>query len=69
MRRIRASFWTCLVCLGVTGAIAPTPAAAQVAPGVQAGISLDPDQFYFGGHIETSPLVDRLRFRPSVWRL
>ena len=45
MRRIRASFWMCLVCLGVTGAIAPTPAAAQVAPGVQAGISLDPDQF------------------------
>ena len=40
--------------------------SAQIAPGVQAGVSLDPDQFYFGGHIETSPLVDRLRFRPSV---
>ena len=37
-----------------------------MAPGVQAGISLDPDQFYFGGHIETVPLIDRLRFRPSV---
>jgi hypothetical protein len=25
-----------------------------------------PISFTFGGHIETSPLVDRLRFRPSV---
>jgi len=66
MRRIRVSLWMCLVFLGLTGAIAAAPAQAQVAPGVQAGISLDPDQFYFGGHIETSPLVDRLRFRPSV---
>ena len=66
MRRIRVSFWVCLVFLGVTGAIAATPVEAQVAPGVQAGVSLDPDQFYFGGHVETTPLVDRLRFRPSV---
>lgn len=67
MRRIRASFWVCLVFLGLTGAMAATPVAAQdVAPGVQAGVSLDPDQFYFGGHIETTPLVDRVRFRPSV---
>lgn len=66
MRRIRVSFWVSLVVLGVTAAIAATPAEAQVSPGVQAGISLDPDQFYFGGHIETTPLVDRLRFRPSV---
>ncbi|HSC26576.1 MAG TPA: hypothetical protein VLD67_04840 [Vicinamibacterales bacterium] len=41
------------------------PAAAQ-APGVRAGASIDPDQFYFGGHYETAPLVDRLRFRPNV---
>jgi hypothetical protein len=41
------------------------PAAAQTA-GVQAGVSLDPDQFYFGGHVQTAPLVDRLRFRPSA---
>ena len=43
----------------------PSPAAAQ-APGVRAGISVDPDQFYFGGHLETNPLVDRLYFRPNV---
>ena len=42
-----------------------TPAAAQDA-GVRAGLSVDPDQFYFGGHIETSPLIDRLHFRPNL---
>jgi len=62
MLRFRASVW-CLVLLSV---IAASPAQAQVAPGIQGGISLDPDQFYFGGHLETSPLVDRVRFRPSV---
>ena len=36
-----------------------TPAAAQDA-GIRGGISVDPDQFYFGGHLETPPLVDRL---------
>jgi hypothetical protein len=41
------------------------PVLAQDA-GVRGGISVDPDQFYFGGHIETSPLVDRLYFRPNV---
>jgi hypothetical protein len=64
--RLRVSFLVCLVCLGVTGAVAPTPAAAQMNPGVQAGMLLDPDQFFFGGHIETAPLIDRLRFRPGV---
>ena len=42
-----------------------TPAAAQDA-GIRAGLSVDPDQFYFGGHIETSPLIDRLHFRPNL---
>lgn len=41
------------------------PASAQTA-GVRVGISGDPDQFYFGGHVETAPVVDRLRFRPNV---
>ena len=43
----------------------PSPAAAQ-APGVRAGISIDPDQFYVGGHYETGPLVDRLHFKPNL---
>ncbi len=42
-----------------------TPAVAQDG-GIRGGISVDPDQFYFGGHLETSPLVDRLYFRPNV---
>src|SRR5436190_15468879 len=42
-----------------------TPAAAQNG-GIRGGISVDPDQFYFGGHLETPPLVDRLYFRPNV---
>jgi hypothetical protein len=42
-----------------------TPAAAQNA-GIRGGLSIDPDQFYVGAHIETSPLVDRLYFRPNV---
>jgi hypothetical protein len=46
-------------------AISATPAAAQDA-GFRGGISVDPDQFYFGGHLETSPLVDRLHFRPNL---
>ena len=42
-----------------------SPALAQDG-GIRGGISVDPDQFYFGGHLETSPLVDRLYFRPNV---
>lgn len=42
------------------------PAAAQETAGIRAGVSSDPDQFYFGGHFETRPLVDRLRFRPNA---
>jgi len=42
-----------------------TTAAAQDG-GIRGGISVKPDQFYFGGHLETAPLVDRLYFRPNV---
>ena len=42
-----------------------TPASAQ-APGVRGGVSVDPDQFYLGGHYETGPLVDRLHFKPNI---
>jgi hypothetical protein len=47
--------------------LAATPAAAQrLSTGVRAGASVDPDQFYFGGHVETRPFFDRLHFRPNV---
>ena len=29
-------------------------------------VSVDPDQFYFGGHLETPPLVDRVHLRPNL---
>jgi hypothetical protein len=43
-----------------------TPAYAQAHAGIRAGLSIDPDQFFFGGHIETRPLLDNLTFRPNV---
>jgi hypothetical protein len=42
------------------------PAGAQTSTGVRAGVSGDPDQFVFGGHIETGELMERVTFRPSV---
>jgi hypothetical protein len=45
--------------------LSSAPAAAQNA-GIRGGISVDPDQFYFGGHFETSPLIDHLYFRPNL---
>jgi hypothetical protein len=55
-----------IVMLALAGWLAPAAAHAQIAPGVRAGLSLDPDQFYVGGHIETGPLVERLVFRPNA---
>jgi hypothetical protein len=40
--------------------------AAAQGPGVRAGASSDPDQFYVGGHYESNALVDRLHFRPNA---
>jgi hypothetical protein len=40
-------------------------AAAQNA-GVRVGASGSPDQFYFGLHYETEPLVEQLHFRPNL---
>jgi len=42
-----------------------TPANAQTF-GVRAGASADPDQFFFGGHYETKPLMKDLTFRPNI---
>lgn len=42
------------------------PVAAQVSTGVRVGASSDPDQFYFGGHVETQPVAGALRFRPNA---
>ena len=42
-----------------------TPAFAQ-SFGVRAGASANPDQFFFGGHYETRPLMEHLTFRPNI---
>jgi len=42
------------------------PAAAQRHVGIRAGASADPDQFFFGAHAETSPLIEHLTFRPNL---
>lgn len=60
--RVRATVIAGLVLLLLLFA---APAGAQSA-GVRAGVSVDPEQFYFGGHVETSPLADRVRFRPNI---
>jgi hypothetical protein len=46
--------------------LAPTLASAQAGGGVRAGVSAEPDQFYFGGHFDTGYLVERLSFRPNA---
>ena len=45
---------------------AVTGAFAQGGAGLRAGASVDPDQFYFGGHAELGPVVERLWFRPNL---
>jgi hypothetical protein len=52
--------------LGLACWLVPALASAQVAPGLRAGVSVDPDQVYVGAHIETGPLVERLVFRPNA---
>lgn len=42
------------------------PASEAQDFGVRAGVSIDPDQFYFGGHVESGPLYEDLHFRPNV---
>jgi hypothetical protein len=57
-RRLAAAFLA-VVC-------AAAPVRAQSHAGVRAGVSGDPDQFFFGGHVETRPLIEHLTFRPNV---
>ena len=43
-----------------------TAMAQEGGAGVRAGISVDPDQFYFGGHVDVKEIVDRFWFRPNA---
>lgn len=66
MLRSRAPLWVIVGMVSLLSVAAASPAQAQARAGVQGGVSLDPDQVYFGGHVETGPLVDRVRFRPNI---
>jgi hypothetical protein len=66
MRKSYTTQWVAIAVVLAGSALFARPAHAQANPGVRAGVSVNPDQFYFGGHIETTPLVDRVRFRPNV---
>jgi hypothetical protein len=46
--------------------ISANSAMAQGGAGVRAGVSLEPDQFYFGGHVDVKEIVDRFWFRPNA---
>jgi hypothetical protein len=46
--------------------LASAPAWAQASAGIRAGASGSPDQFFFGGHIETGPVADHVTFRPNA---
>jgi len=65
MKRLSKVVWLLAFVAGF-GVFAVAPAAAQTSAGIRAGLSVNPDQFYFGGHVETPPLVDQLRFKPNV---
>jgi len=54
--------------LGVVAVVLITsaPVFAQAGTGVRAGAGGSPDQFFFGGHIETGPVADHVTFRPNA---
>jgi hypothetical protein len=62
---MRASSWI-RVGLLVACVAGVVPAASAQTAGVRAGVSVDPDQFFVGGHVETERLVDRVYLRPNV---
>jgi hypothetical protein len=64
MTKLTRVFLWCAAALAAV-ALSAADASAQ-SFGVRAGASVDPDQFYFGGHVETDPLADRIHFRPNV---
>lgn len=57
-----------LVVLGISVVglvLTARPASAQDV-GVRVGASAEPEQFFFGGHFETKPIIEHVTFRPNV---
>ena len=49
-----------------TALFAPACLARGIAPGLRFGISDNPNQFLFGGHVDGGTIAGRLRFYPSA---
>jgi len=64
-RTRRARLTGMVFAVGLAVAIA-SPAFAQDGPGMRAGLSADPDQFFVGMHYVTQPVTGMLRFQPNV---
>jgi hypothetical protein len=52
--------------LGMLISFAAAGAMAETRFGVRAGAGVDPDQFHFGGHLVSEPLLANLTFRPNL---
>jgi hypothetical protein len=65
-RNTRASAPAVVATLALLVSLVLPSAAWAQAPGVRAGVSVDPDQFYFGGHFESGPLIEALHFKPNI---
>lgn len=63
--RISTRFLKAIVLPALLTAVVVAPAQAQGIGG-RAGVSGDPDQFYFGVHGEAGPLADVIMFRPNM---
>ena len=65
--RIRARSQT-LSCLFIVTFlfVAEHSVMAQSRAGIRGGISVDPEQVYFGAHVDVSEIVDSFWFRPNV---
>jgi hypothetical protein len=59
-------FWQRIFLAGVLLVLSAGSLKAQEGAGIRGGVSVDPDQFYFGGHVAVGPLVERLWFRPNI---
>jgi hypothetical protein len=65
MKAMKKCVFGILAAVGML-AVLNVPVAAAQDPGVRFGISIDPEQVYFGGHMESGPLIEELRFRPNI---
>jgi hypothetical protein len=50
----------------LAGVVGVADQALAQGPGIRGGVSVDPDQFYIGGHFETDELIDHLYLRPNL---